>query len=56
MVGVPCNVAISGSGRDSEEDALGHLLGGLRALGFADLVNVEDATRTGPVERFESRT
>lgn len=53
MRGVPGNVAISGSDRDSSEAALDHLLGGLRALGFAGRVAVEDATAVGGMHRYE---
>ncbi len=53
MRGVPGNVAISGSDRDSREAALDHLLGGLRALSFTGRVAVEDATEVGRVDRYE---
>jgi hypothetical protein len=53
MVGVPHNVTITGSDRDSAEAALNHLLGGLRAFGLSGRVAVEDATGLGRVERYE---
>ena len=53
MVGVPRNVSVTGSDGDSAEGALNHLLSGLEAFGFAGRVVVEDATRTGGMERYE---
>ena len=52
MTGVPYDVSITGSDSDSAEGALNHLLGGLRAFGFSGLVNVEDVTEIGRVERY----
>lgn len=53
MMGVPYNVIVTGSDRDSAEAALNHLLDGLRAFGFAGRVAVEDATYIGGVQRYE---
>ena len=53
MKGVPYDVSITGSASYSAEDALTHLLDGLRALGFTGIVAVEDATEPGPIERYE---
>lgn len=53
MKGVPHNVSITGSDPHSAEGALNHLMDGLRALGFDGRVAVEDATRLGPIERYE---
>lgn len=55
MSGVPHGVSIAGSAPDSARGALNHLLGGLRAFGFAGRVAVEDATNAGRVERYELR-
>jgi hypothetical protein len=44
MTGVPYNVSVTGSDPESAEDALNHLLDGLRAFGFSRRVAVEDAT------------
>ncbi len=53
VTGVPHGVSITGSDPDSAEGALNHLLDGLRALGFAGRVAVEDATYIGGVLRYE---
>ncbi len=53
MAGVPHNVSVTGSDPESAEDALNHLLDGLRAFGFIGRVAVEDATRPGQVDRYE---
>ncbi len=53
MKGVPHDVIVTGSDRDSVEAALGHLLDGLRAFGFTGRVAVEDFTEPGQVERYE---
>jgi hypothetical protein len=53
MMGVPHNVSVTGSDRDSAEVALNHLLDGLQAFGFAGCVAVEDATGLGRVDRYE---
>lgn len=53
MMGVPYNVAISGSDSDSAEGALNHLLDSLRVFGFYGRVAVEDATYIGGVKRYE---
>ncbi len=53
MMGVPHNVTVTGTDRDSAGEALAHLLDGLRAFGFAGRVAVEDATQAGGVERYE---
>lgn len=53
MTGVPHNVIVTGSDRDSAEEALNHLVSGLRAFGFAGRVAVEDATYIGGVQRYE---
>lgn len=53
VMGVPHNVIVTGSDRDSVESALGHLLDGLRAFGFTGRVAVEDFTEPGRVERYE---
>ncbi len=53
MTGVPHNVSVTGSDPDSADDALNHLLDGLRAFGFAGRVDVEDATYIGGVQRYE---
>lgn len=52
MMGVPHNVIVTGSDRDSAESALNHLLDGLRAFGFTGRIAVEDFTEPGQVERF----
>lgn len=53
MMGVPHNVSVTGSDRDSAESALEHLLDGLRAFGFAGRGAVDDATNIGWVDRYE---
>lgn len=44
MTGVPYNVSVTGSDPESAEDALNHLLDGLRAFGVSGRVAVEDVT------------
>lgn len=56
MAGVPHGVSVTGSDRDSAEEALEHLIGGLRAFGFVGPISVEDATRPGRPERYEVGT
>lgn len=53
MTGVPHDVIVTGSDRDSAEAALDHLLAGLRSFGFDGRVAVEDVTRSGYVDRYE---
>ena len=53
MTGVPYNVIVTGSDRDSVEAAIGQLVNGLRAFGFTGRVTVEDFTEPGRVERYE---
>lgn len=53
MTGVPHGVSVTGSDPESAEEALDHLLDGLRAFGFAGRVAVEDATYIGGVQRYE---
>ncbi len=53
MTGVPHNVSVTGSDRDSAEAALNHLLDGLRAFGFTGRVAVENATGLGQTRRYE---
>ena len=53
MKGVPYNVSITGSDPRSAEDALNHLLDGLRAFGFIGHVAVEDVTAPGSIKRYE---
>ena len=53
MKGVPYGVVVTGQDPDSAEGALNNLLDGLRAFGFVGRVVVEDATRSGPVDRYE---
>lgn len=53
MMGVPYGVSVTGSDTDSAEDALKHLLDGLRAFGFGGRVAVEDATHVGGMQRYE---
>lgn len=56
MTGVPENVVVTGSDRDSAEDALNHLIAGLRAFGFSGRVAVDDATYIGGTQRYEIET
>lgn len=53
MTGVPHRVVVTGSDRDSAEDALKHLCDGLRAFGFDGPLTVDDATSTGTMERYD---
>lgn len=53
MVGVPENVIVTGSDRDSTEGALNHLIAGLRAFGFSGRVAVDDATYIGGIQHYE---
>lgn len=52
MTGVPEKVSVAGSA-GSAEDALNHLMAGLRAFGFLGRVAVEDATYIGGGQRYE---
>ncbi len=56
MSGVPHGVSVLGSDLESAEGALGHLLDGLRAFGFAGRVAVEDSTYIGGVLRYKIPT
>ncbi len=53
MTGVPENVTVTGSDRDSAVDALNHLIAGLRAFGFTGRIAVDDATYIGGIQRYE---
>lgn len=53
MMGVPHNVVVTGSGHESAEAALNHLLSGLEAFGFTGRVAVEDATGIGGTQQYE---
>jgi hypothetical protein len=53
MAGVPENVIVTVTDRDSAEGALNHLIAGLSAFGFSGRVAVEDATYIGGIERYE---
>ncbi len=53
MSGVPHDVSVTGSDRDSAEAALDHLLAGLREFGFSGRVAIHDATSAGRTERYE---
>ena len=53
MIGVPHGVIVNGTDEDSAEGALGNLLDGLCAFGFAGSVSIEDATKLGYPDRYE---
>ena len=53
MTGVPHNVIVTGSDRNSAEIALNHLVDGLRAFSFAGRVAIDDETDADPVGRYQ---
>jgi hypothetical protein len=52
MTGVPNGVRITGSGEDSKEAALDHLVGGLMLLGFRGALVVDDVTEPGRNDNY----
>ena len=52
MTGVPNGVRITGSGEESKEAALDHLVGGLMLLGFRGALVVDDVTEPGRNDNY----